>query len=157
MTGSLPQDDATLTPGPVLPFEDLLFACTHLCDLLEIENEALAGHDSETVRVLIDNKTGLARLYEQAVKPLVATPELAETLEPEEREALFAVGSRLNQLMTVNARYLKAEIEAYQRLMDIVVDAARKAKTDGSAIYGRGGSFDTTGPAGTSISFNKAL
>jgi len=157
MTDPEPLDDSAPDGGgSVLPFEDLIFACEHLCEVLEIENEALAGHDSETVRVLLDNKTALARLYEQAVKPLVAAPELVETLEPEQREALLAVGNRLNVLIAENARYLKAEMEAYRRLMDVVVDAARKTKSDGT-VYGPGGTIDTLGPAGTSISYDKAL
>lgn len=137
-------------------YDDLLFACSNLCDLLEVENEALLSHDPETVRLLADNKAALARLYEQSVQPLVNEPDLARLLDEDRREMLIAVGTRLNELMETNARRLKAEMEAYQRVMDIMVDAAKKNVTSTTA-YGKAGLFDATAGVGGSLSFNKAL
>jgi hypothetical protein len=138
-------------------YDDLLFACTNLCDLLDVENDALLSHDPETVRLLADNKAALARLYEQSVQPLVDEPDLARLLDEDRREMLTAVGSRLNELVETNARRLRAEMEAYQRVMDIMVDAAKKNVTSTTA-YGRAGVFDAgPGAAGGSLSFNKAL
>jgi hypothetical protein len=137
-------------------YDDLLFACSNLCDLLEVENEALLSHDPETVRLLADNKAALARLYEQSVQPLVDEPDLARLLDEDRREMLVAVGTRLNELMETNARRLKAEMEAYQRVMDIMVDAAKKNVTSTTA-YGKAGLFDAAAGTGGSLSFNKAL
>ena len=137
-------------------YDDLLFACTNLCDLLEVENDALLSHDPETVRLLADNKAALARLYEQSVQPLVDDPDLAHLLDDDRREMLVAVGTRLNELVETNARRLKAEMEAYQRVMDIMVDAAKKTVTSTTA-YGRAGVFDAAAGTGGSLSFNKAL
>jgi hypothetical protein len=137
-------------------YDDLLFACTNLCDLLDIENEALLSHDPDTVRLLADNKAALARLYEQSVQPLVEEPEMARFLDEDRREMLVAVGTRLNELVETNARRLKAEMEAYQRVMDIMVDAAKQNVTSTTA-YGRAGMFDSGGAVGGSLSFNKAL
>ncbi len=149
-------DEDTLGGGSVIAYDDLVFACTHMCDLLEIENEALASHDPETVKVLAENKAALAKLYERAVQPLVDHPELAEALEPEQREALAAIGLRLHELMTVNSRRLRAEMEAYQRVMDIIVQTA-KANATSNTNYGRAGTFDSTGGPGAALSFNKSL
>ena len=147
-------DDAP--PADTLWFTDLLFACTNLCDLLDVENEALLSHDPETVRLLADNKQALARLYEQSVQPLVEEPDLAQALDEDQRDELIAVGTRLNELVETNARRLRAEIEAYQRVMDIMVGAAKKNVTSTTA-YGRAGTFDPTAGLGGSLSFNKAL
>lgn len=137
-------------------YDDLLFACTNLCDLLDVENDALLSHDPETVRLLADNKAALARLYEQSVQPLMDEPDLARLLDDDRREMLVAVGTRLNELVETNARRLKAEMEAYQRVMDIMVDAAKKNVTSTTA-YGRAGIFDASAGTGGSLSFNKAL
>lgn len=137
-------------------YDDLLFACSNLCDLLDIENDALLSHDPETVRLLADNKAALARLYEQSVQPLIDEPDLATLLDDDRREMLVAVGNRLNELIETNARRLKAEMEAYQRVMDIMADAAKKNVTSTTA-YGKAGIFDANLGAGGSLSFNKAL
>jgi len=142
--------------GSVIAYDDLIFACTNLCEVLEIENEALESHDAETVKILTENKVALAKLYEQAMAPLTKHPELAETLEPEQREALLEVGIRLKVLMETNSMRLRAEMEAYQRLMDVVVQHAKKQQTTKST-YGRAGTFDDTANGAVSLSYNKSL
>jgi hypothetical protein len=151
---NLPEDD--FDNSPVIAVDDLVFACTSLCDLLEIENDALSNHDAETVKILADNKHALTRLYERAVAPLVATPELAETLEPEQREELIAVGTRLKDLVETNAVRLKAEMEAYERVMEILATKAKTTVTSAST-YGRAGTFDSLAGQKASLSYNKAL
>jgi hypothetical protein len=149
-------DDSGAAAGPIIAFDDLMFVCTNLCDLLEIENEALASHDADTVKVLTENKVALSKLYEQAMAPMTATPELAETLEPEQREELLAVGLRLKELSKVNAMRLEAEMEAYQRVMDILAGKAKQQKTN-VTTYGRAGTFDPAAAGGASLTFNKSL
>lgn len=141
----------------VIPYEDIVWACTHLCELLEYENEALAAHDTTAVRELAENKAALARIYEQAVAPMADEPELLDSLEPEQKDELMALGSRLKELVEENARRLRAEMEAYQMLMDAVVNAVKTTKT-GTVTYGRAGAFEGHGASETnSLSFNQTL
>lgn len=140
-----------------LPYDDIVWACTHLCELLEYENDALARHDSATVRDLSENKEALARIYEQAVAPMADEPQLVETLEPEQREELMALGVRLKDLVEENARRIKAEMEAYQMLMDAVVQAVKTAKTN-AVTYGRAGAVEGHASSeANSLSFNQTL
>ena len=149
-------DDEPVDHSPIIAFDDLIFACSNLCDLLEIENDALASHDSDTVRVLTDNKLALSKLYEQAVQPLITSPELADTLEPEQHDELLEVGTRLKELIHINEIRLRAEMDAYQRVMEIL---AKTAKTQATNVttYGRAGTFDHASGTGASLSFNKSL
>ncbi|CAA7620239.1 conserved hypothetical protein [Candidatus Terasakiella magnetica] len=151
--GFLESDVPEVSP---LHYDDLLFACTHLCDLLEIENDALTNHDAETVKVLAENKLALANLYESSVQPLIDDPDLVGTLTTEEREDLAAIGERLKELVEVNARSLKAEMEAYSRVMTVMVEAAKKHATN-TVTYGKAGTFDVNGGPGSAISFNTSL
>lgn len=151
-------DVATITdPTTAIPYDDIVWACTHLCELLEYENEALAAHDVAAVRELAENKAALARIYEQAVAPMADEPHLAEALEPEQKEELLALGNRLKDLVEENARRLKAEMEAYQMLMDAVVQSVKSTKTT-SVTYGRAGHMEghAAGDA-NSLSFNQTL
>lgn len=164
MTYMLPDDDRPemidtdladddFRGGSIIAFDDLVFACANLCELLEIENEALESHDPETVRVLIENKVALVKLYEQSVAPLIKTPELAEALPAEQREELLAVGTRLNELIKTNAMRLQAEMEAYGRVIDLMAGATKKQ----SSTYGRAGTFDSANGPGAALSFNQSL
>lgn len=141
----------------VLPYDDIVWACTNLCELIEYENEALARHDALTVREMAENKAALARIYEQAVAPMADEPALAEALEPEQKEELLTLGNRLKQLVEENARRLKAELESTQMLMNAVVTAVKTTSTR-TTHYGRAGAFEgaATGE-GNSVSFNRTL
>lgn len=141
----------------VLSYDDIVWACTNLCELIEFENEALSRHDSHTVREMAENKAALARIYEQAVAPMADEPALAEALEPEQKEELMALGNRLKQLVEANARALKAEMEATSMFMNAVVTAVKTTSTR-TTHYGRAGSFDgpNTGES-NSVSFNQTL
>lgn len=140
-----------------IPYDDIVWACTHLCELLEYENEALAAHDSTAVRELAENKASLARIYEQAVAPMADEPHLVDALEPEQKEELLALGNRLKDLVEENARRIKAEMEAYQMLMDAVVHAVKTTKTN-TVTYGRAGNFEGHAVGETnSLSVNQTL
>lgn len=140
-----------------LPYDDIVWACTNLCELLEVENEALIAHDARTVKELADNKAALANIYEQAILPMAEDPTLAETLEPEQKEELMALGQRLKELVEENTMRLKAEMEACQLMMDSVVEAVKNGANN-TVTYGRAGNFDQSkGPEANSVSFNQTL
>lgn len=140
-----------------IPYDDIVWACTHLCDLIEYENEALAAHDTAAVRELAENKAALARIYEQAVAPMADDPHLVDTLEPEQKEELMGLGNRLKDLVEENARRIKAEMEAYQMLMDAVVHAVKTTKTN-TVTYGRAGTVEGHGASEiNSLNFNQTL
>lgn len=140
-----------------IPYDDIVWACTHLCDLLEYENDALARHDAATVRELAENKASLARIYEQSVAPMADEPHLVDTLEPEQKEELMGLGHRLKDLIEENARRLKAEMEACQMLMDAVVNAVRASRTN-TVTYGRAGHVEGhTASEVNSLAFNQTL
>jgi hypothetical protein len=142
-----------------LSYDDLVWVCTNLCELIEVENEALRQHDPVIVRELAENKEALARFYERAVAPMADDPSLLDTFEPEQKEELKALGTRLAELMEANALMLRAEIEARDRVMNVVVDVVRKQNAN-TISYGRGGKFDPsqgTHAERNAIALNKTL
>lgn len=146
-----------MTMMTAIPYDDIVFACTNLCQLLEIENEAIERHDARTVRELAENKAALARLYEQSVMPMADDPQLVETLEDDQKVELKTLGAKLKELVELNARLLRAEIEATQSLMDAMVGAVKSTANNGHT-YGRGGTFDMSARgAENSLTFNKTL
>jgi len=122
-------------------FEELIWVCGALCDLLEIENAALTRHDAATVRELTDNKNALAKLYEKILISLGPDNELKEQIKPEEIVELHGLGRRLSQLMEHNALMLKAEIEARNLVMGVFVNAA-KEQNQNTIHYSKKGYFN---------------
>lgn len=138
----------------ILPYDDIVWACTNLCDLLDYENDALTRYDAGTVGELADNKAALARIYEQAVAPMADQPELVETLEPEQKEELMALGHRLKDLVEENARLLKAQIATRALVIDTIVEAV-KNNTKTTNVYSKKGIYpQSSGGSGNALSID---
>ncbi|MBI5162910.1 MAG: flagellar protein FlgN [Magnetospirillum sp.] len=143
--------------GARLPYDDLVWVCTTLCELLQVENDALARHDPVTVAELAENKAALARLYEQAVEPMAVQPELVDTLSDEQKEELKALGAQLQQMIEANAAMLMAEQTAAQMMLDAMVNAAKKEATS-SVVYNKKGTLDPSiRPEGKVLAVNRTL
>lgn len=130
-----------MTAEDAAHYDDLVWCCTNLCELLQVENDAITAHDSATVRDLAENKAALARLYEQSVRPMADDPTLVEALTEEQRDELKALGTQLAQLVSDNVRLLRAEMECCDRLMEALVGAV-KSQAASSVSYSRTGAFE---------------
>lgn len=143
----------TATP---LAYDDIVWACTNLCDLLAYENEALANRDMETIQQLADNKTALVRIYEEAVLPLSENPQLVETLDEEQRAELKALGLRLHDLVIENANRLNAAMDATRMVIETIAAAAR-TQAPPAVSYNRNGTFGEAGGDHPSLSVDKTF
>ena len=147
---------STLDPVPSF-YDDLVWACSNLCELLEYENESLRQHDIMAVREMSDNKVSLAKYYEQAMTALNADPDLAQSLTAEQNQDLVVWGEALKELVETNMMLLKVEIEAGRYLMDAVVETARN-QAPPAVHYSPDGQLDqqSTGEP-SAMTFNKVL
>ena len=109
-----------------------------LSDVIEQENEALERFCVADVRNLLANKVALAGLYERQITALRATPEALNELEPEDKVAFRDLATRLARAVQANARLLKANMEAGNRVMGLVVEAVKNEANTGCA-YSRAG------------------
>jgi hypothetical protein len=143
--------------GAYLPYEDLVWACANLCDLLEVENDALREHDAVTVQDLAENKIELAQIYDQSVQPMAKNPSLVSALTMDQREELKTLGLRLASLVDTNVRLLQAEMAACHHVMEIMVEAL-KSQARERVPYSRHGTPRTPSKGRDSvISLNKTL
>lgn len=121
-----------------LSYDDIVWACSNLCELLETENEALSRHDVAAMRDLAANKAEVVRAYEQAIAPLAAAPGWTDHLPQEQKADLTQLGQRLKDLIEQNLQILQSEMEANQFLMNTLVGAA-KSRAATTPTYGPGG------------------
>ncbi len=135
-------------------------AAQHLCQVLEVENEALRAHRFADIEPLQERKGALSRLYEQGMKQIAkAGPDVMKGLSQPLREQVLALATRLDKLVGDNGNLLKASIEANQRVLKAVVDATRKHQSAGT-VYDREGAVSTgrrKGIPSVAISVNRTL
>lgn len=148
-------DDAS-EDSAIPAFDDLMFACTNLCELLEVENDALINHDAETIAALNDRKIALTRLYASYTRGLADLPDSGRTFDPEQRDELLAVGRQLEELVERNAMLLRAAIDATRTVVDIIAQSVRSSQDPG-IVYGRTGTMRGNDDKATSYSLNNLL
>jgi hypothetical protein len=152
-------DDVVLDDAPegALPaYDDLMFACTNLCELLEVENDALLNHDAETIAALGDRKVALTRLYASYTRGLSERPDSARAFNPEQKADLMAIALQLEDLVERNATLLRAAIDASKTVVDIIARSVR-ATQDPGIVYSRGGTLRGAEDRSTSYSLNNIL
>jgi len=142
--------------GAIPAFDDLMFACTNLCELLEVENDALLNHDAETVAALGDRKIALTRLYASYTRGLADLPDSERNFDPEQREELLTVGRQLEELVERNAMLLRAAIDATKTVVDIIAQSVRSSQDPG-IVYNRSGTMRGNDDKATSYSLNNLL
>lgn len=148
--------DDTIEDSAIPAFDDLMFACTNLCELLEVENDALANHDAETIAALGDRKIALTRLYASYTRGLADLPESGRGFNPEQRDELLAVGRQLEELVERNAMLLRAAIDATKTVVDIIAQSVRSSQDPG-IVYNRSGAMRGSDDKATSYSLNNLL
>jgi len=137
-------------------YDDLMFACTNLCELLDVENDALSNHDAETIAALGDRKVALTRLYASYTRGLADRPEVARAFNAEQKEELLTIGRQLEELVERNAMLLRAAIDASKTVVDIIAQSVRSSQEPG-IVYGRTGTLRGGDDKSTSYSLNNIL
>jgi len=137
----------------------LMTACADLCELLDIENDALAHQDPETVAALLDRKEALTGSYADAVRRLaVGAPAVADRFSPDQRTALLGVARQLDTLIERNAILLQAAIEAARIALEVIASSAREAQdNDPAKVYNRAGTLSGSEDKGGRRSFDNLL
>jgi len=127
MTETPKTDVGQGTPTQAVQLLDGVEALTHV---LERENDAIRGRNTEDVRALASEKASAARTYEALVGLLTADDGATGTngIGDTDRAALAEASRRLDGAMAENTRLLAAALETHRRFMDAVADAARAAQ-----------------------------
>lgn len=159
---SEPVSETAVTTDPDAAFDetayyDLLDSMTWLADLLMDENDALYDRRINDVAELQDQKMQLTRNYQRTLKTAAELPGFLESIKGEWMDSLKETMEYLAQAAQENERLLKINMDATQRVMQAVVNAARE-HASGAKVYDASGGVETPGDANrVAIAFNETL
>lgn len=98
--------------------------------LLVQETDALKRSDYRHVDLLQDDKRGFAREYQALVTALAARRDEMVALDVATRERLILARTNFTHILNDNLRALEASRNSARRLVDRILDTARKAVAD---------------------------
>lgn len=108
---------------------DLIAITGRLIELMRREIEMLRVMRPSGLKELQEEKSALARLYEQQIKALRESPVRLTALASVLKDELVAVTRHYEKTLTVNAQALKAARDANEGLLKAIVDAASQGRS----------------------------
>lgn len=128
----------TLANDPQLT--DMIGVMERLTAVLAAETEQLRDRRIEESRPLMEEKSQLARLYQEHHARLTRDRRPIDSLASAERDYVRTVAQRLDRTARDNARVIEASKSAVERVVEMMVIAVRSQNQAPSA-YGRTGAM----------------
>ncbi len=116
----------------------MLAAMQAFSGVLNAETIALNAREMKIVDQLFPQKCEFAQLYHDAMLRLDDQQHMLKTLEPTLKQKLKLAYDHFHAIAEQNAKALTAAKHVAERMVDVVMDAARRTVMDGPS-YGRGG------------------
>lgn len=138
---------------------EVIRAAHELAAVLVEENAALRDHNVDGVRALAERKAGTTRLYRERMLAVQKDPAMLTDLPEDERAVVKQMGVYLDAHLSENASLLKATMQGTQRLMDLMVQAAKQATEEKAPGYAADGRLEAPGhvSARLAMTFNETL
>ncbi|MBB4264433.1 hypothetical protein [Roseospira visakhapatnamensis] len=138
---------------------EVMRAARELAAVLVEENAVLRDHDVDGVRALADRKKALSLLYRERMLAVQKDPEVVTGLPEDERAVVRQMGVYLDAQLAENASLLKATMQGTQKVMDLMVQAAKQLTQEKNPGYAADGRPEPPGHAKAplAMSFNETL
>src|SRR5690606_8638869 len=117
--------------------DQAVFAVEAFCDVLDQETEALKATDYATFHVLQDVKLKRAHAYQDAVLAFEGDLEQMKNLPEAAKEKLRKAYDVFNAKADRNQKTIIASHTVSQRIVSMIMDAARRSVADEAPGYSR--------------------
>ncbi len=117
--------------------DQAVFAVEAFCDVLDQETEALKATDYNTFGVLQDVKLKRAHAYQDAVLAFDGDLESMKDLPDAAKDKLRAAHEKFTTIADRNQKTLVAAHNVSQRIVAMIMDAARRSVADEAPGYSR--------------------
>lgn len=137
--------------------QNMLDILAQLSDLLDTENIALKSHDFETVKEMMTQKSALARSYNDASQIFRHNPDLLKDADNKRNGFIKNALMNLQEKMSLNANLLKANMDANNKLIKLIIDSTKTHRAKQNSVYDSAGTLNDASGKTSAISFNKVL
>lgn len=137
---------------------DLVSVTTRLINVLERENDILINRRHSELRLILDEKETIARVYQARIMGLQENPGILDGADDEDRAKLFELATTADKLMVQNTRLLEVAITVSRRVVDLVAEAVAEAAPKSGAYSAKGRTASAPIKGGNmSLSLNETL
>jgi hypothetical protein len=109
----------------------MLAAMQAFCGVLNAETIALQARDMNTVTQLFTQKREFAQLYHDAMLRVDDQKDLLKSLDQALKNKVQSAATHFNDIVQQNMIALESAKKVAERIVDVVMDAARRTVNDG--------------------------
>ena len=121
------------------------------------ENEALQKGDVQTVKILYEQKIKTVAAYRSLSAFFIKNREAVASYESKDKEDLKILSADLDKTLRNNELLLKTRMEAGQKVMDTIINIAKKANKVCATSYGSHGNYTPLDNNYNALAFNRTL
>lgn len=137
--------------------QTVLDIVAQLSDLLDTENNGLKTHDFGLVKEMMGQKTALAHSYNDVCQLFKQHPEILQEADAERGGLVKKSLMSLQEKMNLNASLLKANMDANNKLIQLIIDSTKTHRAEQNSVYDAAGTLNDASGKSSAISFNKVL
>ena len=135
----------------------LLALMGELCTLLKKENTLLKKQRQSECKDLLERKTMLSAAYEESFAYFSQRADVLKSLPEKQKNVLRKAAATLNGLTAENARLLKINMDAANRLLNAIVQDIEEQTHAKTPLYTKQGCMENEAGNPAAISFNQVL
>lgn len=135
----------------------MLSLMSNLCGVLKKENTLLKNQRQSECKNLTDQKSKLAAAYAESFAYFAKHADIIKALPERQKRVLRKASVTLGDLTTENARLLKINIEATNRLLNAIVQDVQEQTHARTPLYTKQGNMENDVGNPAAISFNQVL
>ena len=126
-------------------------------EVISKENEALKNSKAEEVKVLYEQKIKTVAAYRSLSAFFIKNRAAVAAFESKEKEELKELSVVLDKALKTNELLLKTRMEAGQKVMDTIINIAKKTNKSNATSYGAQGNYTPLDNNYNALAFNRTL
>ena len=126
-------------------------------EVISKENEALKNGEAKEVKVLYEQKVKTVAAYRSLSAFFIKNRAAVAAFEGKEKEELKELSVVLDKALKTNELLLKTRMEAGQKVMDTIINIAKKTNKSNATSYGAQGNYTPLDNNYNALAFNRTL
>lgn len=126
-------------------------------EVISKENEALKNSKAEEVKVLYEQKVKTVAAYRSLSAFFIKNRAAVAAFEGKEKEELKELSVALDKALKTNELLLKTRMEAGKKVMDTIINIAKKTNKSNATSYGAQGNYTPLDNNYNALAFNRTL
>lgn len=126
-------------------------------EVISKENEALKNGEAKEVKVLYEQKVKTVAAYRSLSAFFIKNRAAVAAFESKEKEELKELSVALDKALKTNELLLKTRMEAGKKVMDTIINIAKKTNKSNATSYGAQGNYTPLDNNYNALAFNRTL